>query len=203
MNKHDHQAAVGWFEKALPLLERATPEDLAGELGRQGEAFVGMGVSYWETGQHDKAVALTIKGVAWMEQAVKQGTLDRSVAGRPLQQSGVDATEAGGQRSGQAFPGDGRPGQERDAEIAGIFPFREAGRKPAASYTLDVAAAVLPLHPELRATVSGNCIYGRRLQEALPSPTARRQRHESATGVTSYNARSDLGTEYSFWEKSR
>ena len=59
MNKHDHQAAVGWFEKALPLLERATPEDLAADVGRQGEAFVGMGVSYWETGQHDKAVALT------------------------------------------------------------------------------------------------------------------------------------------------
>jgi tetratricopeptide (TPR) repeat protein len=77
MNKHDHQAAVVWFEKALPLLERATPEDLAADVGRQGETFVGMGVSYWETGQHDKAVALTMKGVTWMEQAVKQGTLDR------------------------------------------------------------------------------------------------------------------------------
>ncbi|MFZ1933235.1 MAG: tetratricopeptide repeat protein [Thermoguttaceae bacterium] len=77
MSKHDHQTAVRWYDKALPLLERATPEDLAGDVGRQGEAFVGMGVSYWETGQHDKAVALTSKGVAWMEQAVKQGTLDR------------------------------------------------------------------------------------------------------------------------------
>jgi tetratricopeptide (TPR) repeat protein len=78
MNKHDHQAAVGWFDKALPLLEQATPEDLADGVGRQGQAFVGMGVSYWETGQHDKAVALTSKGVVWMEQAVKQGALERS-----------------------------------------------------------------------------------------------------------------------------
>jgi tetratricopeptide (TPR) repeat protein len=77
-SKHDHQAAVVWFGKAVPLLERASPEDLASDLGRQGEAFVGMGVSYWETGQHERAVVLSIKGVTWMERAVKQGTLDKS-----------------------------------------------------------------------------------------------------------------------------
>ncbi len=49
----------------------------------RGEAFVGMGVSYWEAGQHDKAVALTSKGVEWMEQAVKQGTLNRSALAVP------------------------------------------------------------------------------------------------------------------------
>ena len=59
-----------------------SPEDLAGDLGRHGEAFVSMGVSYWETGQREKAVALTQKGIKWMEQAVKQGTLDRSALGR-------------------------------------------------------------------------------------------------------------------------
>ena len=78
MHNRDHKAAIVWFDKAIPLLERATPEEIAGDLGRQGEAFVGMGVSYWETGRHDKAVALTKKGVKWMEQAAKQGTLDRS-----------------------------------------------------------------------------------------------------------------------------
>ena len=56
MHDRDHKAAVAWFDKAIPLLEKATPEDLAGDLGRQGEAFVGMSVSYWEIGQTDQAV---------------------------------------------------------------------------------------------------------------------------------------------------
>ena len=42
-----------------------------------------MGVSYWETGQRQKAVELTQKGIKWMEQAVKQGTLDDSALSIP------------------------------------------------------------------------------------------------------------------------
>ena len=47
-------------------------------MGRHGESFVSMGVSYWEIGQHEKAVSLTQKGITWMEEAVKQGLLARS-----------------------------------------------------------------------------------------------------------------------------
>ncbi len=42
-----------------------------------------MGVSYWEVGQRQKAVELTQKGIKWMEQAVKQGTLDNSALAIP------------------------------------------------------------------------------------------------------------------------
>jgi hypothetical protein len=83
MHNHDHKAAVVWFDKAVPLLERATPEELADDLGRQGEAFVGMGASYWNIGRRDEGLALTKQGVKWMEQAVKQGTLDRSALADP------------------------------------------------------------------------------------------------------------------------
>jgi tetratricopeptide (TPR) repeat protein len=83
MHNRDHKAAVAWFDKAVPLLERATPEELAGDLSRRGEAFVGMGVSYWEIGRRDEALALTTKGIQWMEQAAKQGTLDRSALAVP------------------------------------------------------------------------------------------------------------------------
>jgi len=83
MNKHDHKAAVAWFDKALPFVERPAAEDAAANLGRQGEALVGMGVSYWETGRREKAVALTQKGIKWMEQAVKQGDLERSALAIP------------------------------------------------------------------------------------------------------------------------
>ena len=83
MRDHDHKAAVDWFDKATPLLERSSPEDLAADLGRHGESFVSMGVSYWEAGQREKAVAVTQKGIKWMEQAVKQGTLDDSALAIP------------------------------------------------------------------------------------------------------------------------
>lgn len=78
VHDQDHEAAVAWFDKALPLLERPTNEELADDLGRHGEAFVSMGVSYWEADQRDKAVKLTERGIKLMELAVKRGILDRS-----------------------------------------------------------------------------------------------------------------------------
>jgi tetratricopeptide (TPR) repeat protein len=78
VHNRNHKAAAEWFEKAIPLLERASADELAGDLGRHGEAFVSMAVSYWETERRDRAVALTQQGIKWMEQAVQQGTLDRS-----------------------------------------------------------------------------------------------------------------------------
>jgi len=79
----DHRAAVAWFDKAVPLLDRPETEDAAFDRGRHGEAFIGMGVSYWETGQRSKAVELTQRGIQWMEQAVRQGTLDQSALAIP------------------------------------------------------------------------------------------------------------------------
>ena len=83
LSDHDHRSAVGWFEKALPLLERPSPSELAADLGRHGEAFVSMGVSYWEVGQRERAVALTEKGIRMMEQAVEQHTFDRALLAVP------------------------------------------------------------------------------------------------------------------------
>jgi hypothetical protein len=83
MQDGDHKAAVEWFDKAVPLMERASTDELAGGLGRHGEAFVSMGVSYWEAGQRDKGVALTQKGIQWMEQAAKQGGMDRLLLAVP------------------------------------------------------------------------------------------------------------------------
>ncbi len=83
VGRHDHRAAVAWFQKAIPLMERPSQAELAPELGRHGEAFVSMGVSFWESGQKQKAVALTEKGIKLMEGAVEQGTLDRSALSVP------------------------------------------------------------------------------------------------------------------------
>jgi tetratricopeptide (TPR) repeat protein len=75
LRDQNHRAATTWFDKAAPLLQRPLPKEAAGDLGRHGETFVSMGVSYWETGQRERAMELTQRGVELMDDAVKQGIL--------------------------------------------------------------------------------------------------------------------------------
>ena len=77
-NRKDHRTAVSWFEKAVPLLGRTPPQDAMNDLGRLGDSFVSMGVSYWNAGDRKKAVALTQHGADLLEEAVRRGTHDRS-----------------------------------------------------------------------------------------------------------------------------
>ncbi|MEE8451389.1 MAG: hypothetical protein V3R99_05715 [Thermoguttaceae bacterium] len=79
----NHKAAITWFDKAAPLLQRPIPADIYADVGRNGETFVSMGVSYWESGQRDKAVSLTEHGITLMEKAVGAGTLDASALAIP------------------------------------------------------------------------------------------------------------------------
>ena len=74
----NHRAAITWFDKAMPELAKPMPPSAVGELGRHGETFVSMGVSYWETRQHEKALQLTEHGLKLMKQAVQQGLLQES-----------------------------------------------------------------------------------------------------------------------------
>jgi len=78
LRDHNHQAAVRWFEKAIPLLEKPLPAEALADLGRHGETFVSMGVSYWEIGRRDRGVDLTQRGVTMMEKAATQGLLDNA-----------------------------------------------------------------------------------------------------------------------------
>ena len=78
VGSENHSSAIPWFEKAIPVLEAAAPEVHPSELGRLGETFVSMGVSHWETGQRDRAVSLTERGVGLLEEAVKNGTAEKS-----------------------------------------------------------------------------------------------------------------------------
>lgn len=78
LRDQNHRAATSWFEKAVPLLERPLPHEAGADVGRHGETFVSMGVSFWETGRRDRALEITQRGVEFMEQAVKQGLLAES-----------------------------------------------------------------------------------------------------------------------------
>ncbi len=42
----NHRDAVEWFDKAMPVLDEPLPPSAADDLGRHGETFVSMGVSY-------------------------------------------------------------------------------------------------------------------------------------------------------------
>ena len=76
-NRKDHRTAVSWFEKAVPLLGKNPPPEAMADLGRLGDSFVSMGVSYWTAGHRKKAVALTEHGADLIEEAVHRGIQDR------------------------------------------------------------------------------------------------------------------------------
>ena len=78
VGQNDHSGAILWFEKAVPVFEQTAGELARTELGRLGETFVSMGVSFWESDRRDRAVRLTQRGVELMEQAVKAGNLEGS-----------------------------------------------------------------------------------------------------------------------------
>ncbi|HUT92211.1 MAG TPA: tetratricopeptide repeat protein [Thermoguttaceae bacterium] len=78
VGKQDHAAAIYWFEKAIPVFQESVDHLAQAELGRLGETYVSMGVSFWESQQQDRAVRLTQRGVELMEQAVKGGAMEPS-----------------------------------------------------------------------------------------------------------------------------
>jgi tetratricopeptide (TPR) repeat protein len=81
---NNHRVAITWFEKALPHLNKPIPPEAFANLGRHGETFVSMGVSYWETGQRDKAIELTEHGANLMQKAFAQGSLDEKAMRVPF-----------------------------------------------------------------------------------------------------------------------
>jgi tetratricopeptide (TPR) repeat protein len=75
VHNRDHAEAVVWFNKALPLLEQPLEPSALGDTGRQGETFVSMAVSYWQTGQEMEAARMTARGIDLMLHAIQEGLL--------------------------------------------------------------------------------------------------------------------------------
>lgn len=78
VQQQDHDKAMPWFEKAVPLLEEPIPDSSLADIGRQGETFVSVAVSYWSTGRRSEAISLTKEGLRLMDQAVDEGLLERT-----------------------------------------------------------------------------------------------------------------------------
>ncbi|MFM8379262.1 MAG: hypothetical protein ACKOB1_08050 [Planctomycetia bacterium] len=76
-----HATAVTWFDKVVPHWEGNSTFQEQGELGRLGESFVSMAISYWQVERRDDALALSRKGVDLMVEAVDREQLaERSLA---------------------------------------------------------------------------------------------------------------------------
>ncbi len=76
VSQKDYREAVSWFDKSRPILALEGIEKILPDAGLRGEMLVGMGVSYWENGNRDDAVAITLAGSKLMQQAVKAKQLD-------------------------------------------------------------------------------------------------------------------------------
>ena len=74
----NHRAAIEWFDRAKSIFESLQVKINAEELGRLGETFVSMGVSYWMTEQREEAVRLTEQGRRQIERGVKAETIDET-----------------------------------------------------------------------------------------------------------------------------
>ena len=73
ISRKDHQQAIQWYSKSLPIFETVADAVPRVELGRLGETLVSMGVSYWELGKQSQAVNLTQNGIYCLEQAAEEG----------------------------------------------------------------------------------------------------------------------------------
>ncbi len=75
VQRENHEEAVAWYRKAEPLLAGEVPPGVLADPGTHGEMFVSMGVSYWELGDHEKAIALTEMGTDVLQRAVVDGSI--------------------------------------------------------------------------------------------------------------------------------
>ena len=74
----NHRAAIEWFDQARPIFEKLLPKIDDDSLGVFGETLVSMGVSYWETGQHEQAIRLTDNGLRQIDRGVRFNVVDEA-----------------------------------------------------------------------------------------------------------------------------
>ena len=78
IHRQDHERAVEWYERALPVLVDSDGLLLNVDPRRYGDALVSMGVSYWEVGDQETAWELTRRGRQLIRNAIDQGRIAES-----------------------------------------------------------------------------------------------------------------------------
>ncbi|MFP6602947.1 MAG: hypothetical protein VB862_10500 [Pirellulaceae bacterium] len=70
--KTDHWEAVNWYERALKEYEQPAVKDQIMNHGLHGERLVSMGLSFWQSGDHQRGLQLTQEGTEMIEKAVEK-----------------------------------------------------------------------------------------------------------------------------------
>jgi tetratricopeptide (TPR) repeat protein len=76
LTDNNHREAIAWYDKSLKRFEAAVANSDPEAMSHRGDSFVSMGVSYWEMDQKEKAIELTKRGLAMIQQAVESGGVD-------------------------------------------------------------------------------------------------------------------------------
>lgn len=76
LQRGDHATAVTWFDRTIPLWTDNERFEADGDLGRLGESYVSMAISYWQVDRRDDALELGRRGVDLMVKAVDAGQLE-------------------------------------------------------------------------------------------------------------------------------
>ncbi|MFM7108200.1 MAG: tetratricopeptide repeat protein [Planctomycetaceae bacterium] len=76
LQRGDHPTAVTWFEQVLPLWNDDEAVTRHADLGRVGESYVSMAISYWQVDRRGDALALARRGVDLMVAAVDRKQLE-------------------------------------------------------------------------------------------------------------------------------
>ncbi len=76
LQRGDHATAVTWFDRTIPLWNSNERFERDGELGRLGESYVSMAISYWQVDRRDDALELSRRGVDLMVDSVDSGRLE-------------------------------------------------------------------------------------------------------------------------------
>ncbi len=81
LQRGDHATAVTWFDRTIPLWNANDHFEREGEVGRLGESYVSMAISYWQVERRDDALELSRRGVDLMVASIDAGQLEeRSLA---------------------------------------------------------------------------------------------------------------------------
>ena len=83
VQKQDHKTAAQWYDKAMPLLTSPRPASTLLAPQHDGEELVSMGVTYWQIGEKDHAIDLTLNGLELVEKSVDDGTLPKKALAVP------------------------------------------------------------------------------------------------------------------------
>lgn len=75
VHRGDHVSACQWYDRAIEPLSKPVPMTALASPGQHADALVSMAVSYWETGDRDRAYELTGAGVELVEQGIAEGLL--------------------------------------------------------------------------------------------------------------------------------